>query len=90
LLIKAAFGGLLALLASCAFASGVWFSTGNALYRVDPSSNQAFLVTSPGSTQGLVSDPNDGSVWVLVGSRILKFSESGVQVVDLNLQSLGF
>ncbi len=88
--IRAGLAGFLAVLANCASAAGIWFSAGDALYRLDPDSNQAILVASPGSAQGLAVDGKDGAAWILLGSRLQKLSEAGIVLADVDLKNFGF
>src|SRR6266705_252381 len=70
-------------------AASVWFSANDAVYRLDEGSSQPVPVSSLGSVQTLSVNPKDGNAWLLLGSRLLKLSESGAALADIDLKSLG-
>src|SRR6266581_2933535 len=63
-------------------AASVWFSANDSVYRLDEGSSQPVLVSSLGSVQTLSVNPKDGNAWLLLGSRLLKLSESGAALGD--------
>src|SRR6266571_851632 len=70
-------------------AASVWFSANDSVYRLDEGSSQPVLVSPLGSVQTLSVNPKDGNAWVLLGSRLLKMSEDGAALADIDLKSLG-
>lgn len=86
---RAAVAALLVGMSYAAPAASIWFSAGSSVYRLDTSSNQAELIGSTGPVQAVTVNPQDGTGWALAGSRLLKLSESGVPLVDLDLKNLG-
>jgi hypothetical protein len=86
---KAAAAAFLLALPCAALAGGVWFSSGESLFRLDPSSDEAALVASPGAVSAIAVNSRDDNVWVLVGSRLRRYDAGGIARVDIDLKNAG-
>ena len=70
-------------------ANSIWFATENSVQQLDNGTYQVVTTLPLSEVKALAVDAKDGSVLVLTKKKILKFSASGVNLLEKTLRDFG-